>query len=96
MRSRGEELVRVWNLSAFSTENDFLLASSVCDQQHAVERFVAEFELVGFRISTSMSEEWFFAGKRVGTLSSGFTELMPQAEEFNYFGVLFTTLENGL
>ncbi|KAK3509655.1 hypothetical protein QTP70_008402 [Hemibagrus guttatus] len=68
-----------------------LLASSGLDLQHALERFAAECEAAGMRVSTSKSEAMVLDRKKVAcTLQVG-GEVLPQVEEFKYLGVLFTS-----
>ena len=68
-----------------------LLASSDRDLQLSLDRFAAECEAAGMRISTSKSESMVLNRKRVEcTLRVG-GEILPQVEEFKYLGVLFTS-----
>ncbi|KAI3371353.1 hypothetical protein L3Q82_023548 [Scortum barcoo] len=75
-----------------------LLASSSQDLQHVLERFAAECEAAGMRISTSKSEAMAMVLDRKkgwralsGPLRVG-GEVLPQVEEeFKYLGVLFTS-----
>ncbi|KAK0151078.1 Craniofacial development protein 2 [Merluccius polli] len=68
-----------------------LMASSDRDLQLSLDRFAAECEAVGMRISTSKSESMVLNRKRVEcTLRVG-DEILPQVEEFKYLGVLFTS-----
>ncbi|KAK0137050.1 Retrovirus-related Pol polyprotein from type-1 retrotransposable element R2 [Merluccius polli] len=68
-----------------------LLASSHRDLQLSLDRFAAECEVAGMRISTSKSESMVLNRKRVEcTLRVG-DEILPQVEEFKYLGVLFTS-----
>ncbi|KAK0156594.1 putative uncharacterized transposon-derived protein F52C9.6 [Merluccius polli] len=61
------------------------------DLQLSLDRFAAECEAAGMRISTSKSESMVLNRKRVEcTLRVG-DEILPQVEEFNYLGVLFTS-----
>ncbi|KAK0145403.1 Actin-binding LIM protein 3 [Merluccius polli] len=60
-----------------------------CDLQLSLDRFAAECEAAGMRISTSKSESMVLNRKRVEcTLRVG-DEILPQVEEFKYLGVLF-------
>ncbi|KAI3369149.1 hypothetical protein L3Q82_026109 [Scortum barcoo] len=71
-----------------------LLASSGQDlQQHVLERFAAECEAAGMRISTSKSEAMVLdrKRKRVACPLRVGGEVLPQVEEFKYLGVLFTS-----
>ncbi|KAI3368113.1 hypothetical protein L3Q82_007840 [Scortum barcoo] len=70
-----------------------LLASSSQDLQHVLERFAAECEAAGMRISTSKSEAMHGSRPEKGVacpLQVG-GEVLPQVEEFKYLGVLFTS-----
>ncbi|KAK0135268.1 TATA box-binding protein-associated factor RNA polymerase I subunit A [Merluccius polli] len=61
------------------------------DLQLSLDRFAAECEAAGMRISTSKSESMVLNRKRVEcTLRVG-AEILPQVEEFKYLGVLFTS-----
>ncbi|KAI3370682.1 hypothetical protein L3Q82_007091 [Scortum barcoo] len=70
-----------------------LLASSSQDLQHVLEleRFAAECEAAGMRISTSKSEAMVLDRKRVACPLQVGGEVLPQVEEFKYLGVLFTS-----
>ncbi|KAI3353175.1 hypothetical protein L3Q82_019727 [Scortum barcoo] len=71
-----------------------LLASSSQDLQHVLERFAAECEAAGMRISTSKSEAMAMVLDRkrvVCPLRVSGEVLLPQVEEFKYLGVLFTS-----
>ncbi|KAI3353692.1 hypothetical protein L3Q82_004928 [Scortum barcoo] len=59
---------------------------SVC-----LERFAAECEAAGMRISTSKSEAMVLDRKRVACPLRVGGEVLPQVEEFKYLGVLFTS-----
>ena len=68
-----------------------LLTSSVSDLQQSLDRFAAECEAAGMRISTSKSETMVLSRTpedcpiRVGNDS------LPQVREFKYLGVLFSS-----
>ncbi|KAI3374016.1 hypothetical protein L3Q82_022572 [Scortum barcoo] len=67
-RSQGPEGVRFGNhriLSLLFADDVVLLASSSQDLQHVLERFAAECEAAGMRISTSKSEAMVLDRKRV-------------------------------
>ncbi len=66
-----------------------LLASSDCDLQHTLGRFAAECEMVGLRVSTFKSEAIVLCQKKVDCYIWVGSELLPQAKEFKYLGVLF-------
>ncbi|KAI3368165.1 hypothetical protein L3Q82_007888 [Scortum barcoo] len=68
-----------------------LLASSSQDLQRVLERFAAECEAAGMRISTSKSEAMVLDRKRVACPLRVGGEVLPQVEEFKYLGVLFTS-----
>ncbi|KAI3370041.1 hypothetical protein L3Q82_024842 [Scortum barcoo] len=59
--------------------------------QHVLERFAAECEAAGMRISTSKSEAMVLDRKRVACPLRVGGEVLPQVEEFKYLGVLFTS-----
>ncbi|KAI3376476.1 hypothetical protein L3Q82_016941 [Scortum barcoo] len=61
------------------------------DLQHVLERFAAECEAAGMRISTSKSEAMVLDRKRVVCPLRVGGEVLPQVEEFKYLGVLFTS-----
>ncbi len=65
-----------------------VLATSDQDLQHALERFAAECEAVGMRISASKSEAMVLSRKRVACPLQVGGVLLPQVEEFTYLGVL--------
>ena len=88
--------VRVWSaLPAVSrmlfADDVVLLASSGCDLQLSLERFAAECEAAGMRISTSKSETMVLSRKIVECSLRVGNEILPQVEEFKYLGVLFTS-----
>uniref|UniRef100_A0A669EXX2 Reverse transcriptase domain-containing protein n=1 Tax=Oreochromis niloticus TaxID=8128 RepID=A0A669EXX2_ORENI len=68
-----------------------LLASSGEGLQLALERFAAECEAAGIRISTSKSEAMVLSRKRVECPLRVGDEFLPQVEEFKYLGVLFAS-----
>ncbi|KAK0155407.1 LINE-1 retrotransposable element ORF2 protein [Merluccius polli] len=92
--SRHVEGVRFGDLrigSLLFADDVVLMASSDRDLQLSLDRFAAECEAVGMRISTSKSESMVLNRKRVEcTLRVG-DEILPQVEEFKYLGVLFTS-----
>ncbi|KAI3368485.1 hypothetical protein L3Q82_025499 [Scortum barcoo] len=94
-RSQGPEGVRFGNhriSSLLFADDVVLMASSSQDLQHVLERFAAECEAAGMRISTSKSEAMVLDRKRVACpLRVGGEVLPPQVEEFKYLGVLFTS-----
>ncbi|KAK0144504.1 Retrovirus-related Pol polyprotein from type-1 retrotransposable element R2 [Merluccius polli] len=93
-RSQGVEGVRFGDLrigSLLFADDVAQLASSDRDLQLSLDRFAAECEAAGMRISTSKSESMVLNRKRVEcTLRVG-DEILPQVEEFKYLGVLFTS-----
>ncbi|KAI3360356.1 hypothetical protein L3Q82_014668 [Scortum barcoo] len=93
-RSQGPEGVRFGNhriSSLLFADDVVLLASSGQDLQHVLERFAAECEAAGMRISTSKSEAMVLDRKRVACPLQVGGEVLPQVEEFKYLGVLFTS-----
>ena len=93
-RSQGVEGVRFGGLSIASllfADDVVLLASSSRDLQLSLERFAAECEAVGMRISTSKSETMVLSRKRVECPLRVGDEILPQVEEFKYLGVSFTS-----
>ncbi|KAI3362779.1 hypothetical protein L3Q82_001831 [Scortum barcoo] len=95
-RSQGPEGVRFGNhriSSLLFADDVVLMASSGQDLQHVLERFAAECEAAGMRISTSKSEAMVLDRKRVACPLQVGGEVLPQVEEFKYLGVLFTSEE---
>ncbi|KAI3371803.1 hypothetical protein L3Q82_024365 [Scortum barcoo] len=94
-RHQGPEGVRFGNhrISSllFYADDVVLMASSGQDLQHVLERFAAECEAAGMRISTSKSEAMVLDRKRVACPLQVGGEVLPQVEEFKYLGVLFTS-----
>ncbi|KAI3370271.1 hypothetical protein L3Q82_025053 [Scortum barcoo] len=93
-RSQGPEGVRFGNhriSSLLFADDVVLMASSGQDLQHVLERFAAECEAAGMRISTSKSEAMVLDWKRVACPLQVGGEVLPQVEEFKYLGVLFTS-----
>ncbi|KAI3356723.1 hypothetical protein L3Q82_003402 [Scortum barcoo] len=91
--SQGPEGVRFGNhriSSLLFADDVVLMASSGQDLQHVLERFAAECEAAGMRISTSKSEAMVLDRKRVACPLQVGGEVLPQVEEFKYLGVLFT------
>ena len=68
-----------------------LMASSVCDLQHSLDRFAAECEAAGMRISTSKSEAMVLSRKQVDCPLRVGNASLPQVKEFKYLGVLFAS-----
>ncbi|KAI3354375.1 hypothetical protein L3Q82_018903 [Scortum barcoo] len=90
----GPEGVRFGNhriSSLLFADDVVLMASSGQDLQHVLERFAAECEAAGMRISTSKSEAMVLDRKRVACPLRVGGEVLPQVEEFKYLGVLFTS-----
>ncbi|KAI3376133.1 hypothetical protein L3Q82_016652 [Scortum barcoo] len=93
-RSQGPEGVQFGNhriSSLLFADDVVLMASSGQDLQHVLERFAAECEAAGMRISTSKSEAMVLDRKRVACPLQVGGEVLPQVEEFKYLGVLFTS-----
>ncbi|KAI3363989.1 hypothetical protein L3Q82_001584 [Scortum barcoo] len=84
-RSQGPEGVRFGNhrISSllFMQDDVVLMASSGQDLQHVLERFAAECEAAGMRISTSKSEAMVLDWKRVACPLRVSGEVLPQVEE---------------
>ncbi|TWW81090.1 hypothetical protein D4764_01G0009050 [Takifugu flavidus] len=75
-----------WQIGSLLFADDVvLLASSARDLQRSPDRFAAACEAAGMKISTSKSEAMVLNRKKMECL------LLPQVEEFNYLGVLFTS-----
>ncbi|KAI3375410.1 hypothetical protein L3Q82_021893 [Scortum barcoo] len=91
----GPEGVRFGNhriSSLLFADDVVLMASSGQDLQHVLERFAAECEAAGMRISTSKSRgHGSRPRKRVACPLQVGGEVLPQVEEFKYLGVLFTS-----
>uniref|UniRef100_A0A8C6NUV0 Reverse transcriptase domain-containing protein n=1 Tax=Nothobranchius furzeri TaxID=105023 RepID=A0A8C6NUV0_NOTFU len=93
-RSQGVEDICFGGLrirSLLFADDVVLLASSERDLQLSLERFAAECEAAGMRISSSKSETTVLIQKRVECLLRVRDEVLPQVEEFKYLGVLFTS-----
>ncbi len=80
----------VSNYDAFSF-GVVLMAPSVCDLQHSLDRFAVECEAAGMRISTSKSEAMFFTKKPVDCPFQVGNESLPQVKEFKCLWVLLTS-----
>ena len=90
--SQAVEGVRFGDLrigSLLFADDVVLLASSGRDLLLSLERFAAECEAAGMRISTSKSKTMVLSRKRVECLLRVGNEIHPQVEEFKYLGVLF-------
>uniref|UniRef100_A0A8C6PHS8 Reverse transcriptase domain-containing protein n=1 Tax=Nothobranchius furzeri TaxID=105023 RepID=A0A8C6PHS8_NOTFU len=93
-RSQGVEGIRFGGLrirSLLFADDVVLLASSKRDLQLSLERFAAECEAAGMRISSSKSETMVLIWKRVECLFRVGDEVLPQVVEFKYLWVLFTS-----
>ncbi|KAI3362758.1 hypothetical protein L3Q82_001655 [Scortum barcoo] len=97
-RSQGPEGVQWFGNHRISSllfaDDVVLLASSSQDLQRVLtERFAAECEAAGMRISTSkLAEAMVLDRKRVACPLRVCGEVLPQVEEFKaYLGVLFTS-----
>ena len=93
-RSRGRESVRIGNavLGKLLFADDLaLLTSSQADLQSALERFAAECEANGMRISTGKTEVMVLSRRHTEcTLYVNGVQLR-QVEEFKYLGVMFSS-----
>ena len=93
-RSQGAEEIRFGGLGIASllfADDVVLFAPSDRDLQHALGRFAAECEAAGMRVSTSKSEAMVLCRKPVDCSLQVGTKCLPQAKEFKYLGVLFTS-----
>lgn len=66
-----------------------ILASLGCDLLHALGQFAAQCKAAGMRTSPSKSEVMVLTRKKVDHPLLVEDELLPQAEEFKYLGILF-------
>ncbi|KAI3373320.1 hypothetical protein L3Q82_006620 [Scortum barcoo] len=94
--------MRVWGPGAFAKgcsefglydrSRSLVRIASSQDLQHVLERFAAECEAAGMRISTSKSKAMVLDDrKRVACPLRVGGEVLPQVEEFKCLGVLFTS-----
>ena len=93
-RSQGVEGVWFGDLrigSLLFADDVVLMASSDRDLQLSLDRFAAECEATGMRISTSKSESMVLRVKRVECSLQIREDVLPQVEEFKYLGVSFTS-----
>ncbi|KAL7878925.1 hypothetical protein AOLI_G00098990 [Acnodon oligacanthus] len=77
--------------SLYSRNDVVLLVESHGCLQRSLERFAAECEAVGMRISTSKSESMVLAWKRMACPLQVREKDLPYVEEFKDLGVLFTS-----
>lgn len=97
--SRGTEGITASGLESSSglfADDVALLASSNGDVQLALTQFAAEFEVVGWGISTSRSEAMDHRWKRVECKISVGNEFRPQVPEFKYIRGLLKKFTVGL
>jgi len=59
--------------------------------QHALHRFIAECEAAGMKVSSSKFEPMVLNRIKVECSLQVADESLPQAEEFKYLGILFTS-----
>ena len=93
-RSHGVEGVRFrefWIRSLLFADDVVLLAPSACDLQLSLDRFAAKCKVAGIKISTSKFEATVLNQRKVDCLLQVGGEILPQVEEFRYFGVLFAS-----
>uniref|UniRef100_A0A8C2ZPF1 Reverse transcriptase domain-containing protein n=1 Tax=Cyclopterus lumpus TaxID=8103 RepID=A0A8C2ZPF1_CYCLU len=93
-RSQGAERIRFGSLGIASllfADDVVLFASSDRDLQHSLGRFAAECEAAGMRVSTSKSEAMVLCRKLADCSLQVGANCLPQAKEFKYLGVLFTS-----
>ena len=92
-RSQGVEGICLGGLriaSLLFADDVVLLASSGRDLQLSLERFAAECEAAGMRISASKSETMDLSWKRVECFLQVVEDVLPLVEGFKYLGVMFT------
>ncbi|KAL7857954.1 hypothetical protein AOLI_G00180560 [Acnodon oligacanthus] len=92
--SRGQEGIMCGGrrvASLLFADDVVLLAESHGCLQCSLERFAAECEAVGMRISTSKSESMVLSRKRMACSLQVRGKVLPQVEEFKYLRVLFTS-----
>ncbi|TWW55955.1 hypothetical protein D4764_09G0010050 [Takifugu flavidus] len=91
VRSVSEFGPHCWQQVELVSDDMVLLASSARDLQLSLDRFATACEAAGMKISTSKSEAMVLNRKKVECLLQVTEEILPQVEEFKYFGVLFTS-----
>ena len=70
------------------------MAPSACDLQHSLDRFTAECEVTGMRITTSKchgSKAMVLSRKPMDCLLRVGNEFLPQVKEVKYLGILFSS-----
>ena len=90
--SRGGEGLQFGGLRVASllfADDVVLMAPSACDLQHSLDRFAAECEVAGMRISTSKSAAIVLSRKPMDCLLWVGNEFLLQVKEFKYLGILF-------
>ena len=93
-RSQGGEGLQFGGLripSLLFADDVVLMAPSACDLQHSLDRFTAECEVTGMRISTSKSEAMVLSRKPMDCLLRVGNEFLPQVKEVKYLGILFSS-----
>ena len=85
-RSRGGEGLQFGGLRIASlfADNVVLMAPSTCDLQHSLDRFSAECEAAGMRISTLKLKAMVLSRKPMDCL-------LRVGNEFKYLGILFSS-----
>lgn len=81
-------MARSENGSLFFADDVCLLASSFCDLQHPLERFTAECEAVGMRVSASSAEAMVLC-RKMGDWLAGVGPLLLHIErsQLSWFGI---------
>ena len=93
-RSRGRESVQIGDTTIarlLFADDLAILASSQEDLQRALERFAAECEAAGMRISTAKTESMVFSRHPLDCTLYVNGVQIRQAQEFKYLGVMFTS-----
>ena len=92
--SHGGEVLQFGGLriaSLLFADDVVLMAPSASDLQHSLDRFAAECEAPGMRISTSKLEAMVLSRKLIDCLLWVGNEFLPQVKEFKYLGILFSS-----
>ena len=93
-RSRGPQCVKIGDVEVsrlLFADDLVLLTSSQEDLQRALDRFAAECEVDGMRVSTSKTEVMVWAREPVDCTLHVSGVQLRQVEEFKYLGVLFSS-----
>ena len=93
-RSRGPECVKIGDVEVsrlLFADDLVILASNQDDLQRALERFAAECEVDGMRVSTSKTEVMVLSRQPENCTLHVDGVQLRQVEEFKYLGILFTS-----